>query len=193
MMQMRIRAFTLIELLVVITLIGILAFSVVGWTSTLKDGGDTVKCLANLRTITAGTLTWANDRNGMIWSREELGYSRYRMTNDPLGVPELIKDYVPNQNVWLCPAGRPSVRKFGNNYAWLPSASYDTQPIISIRDASETTLYYDGYIYSLPTLFGAHESPNMGPSALKAKFQVKPHGKNEKVNWAYMDGHIETR
>lgn len=82
--------FSLIEILVVVALCAILTFSLIGWSSATKDKVNTITCTSNLRTIMVGTLAWANDRNGMMWSREELGYSRYRMTNDPLGVPEMI-------------------------------------------------------------------------------------------------------
>jgi prepilin-type N-terminal cleavage/methylation domain-containing protein/prepilin-type processing-associated H-X9-DG protein len=190
---MRASGFSLVEILVSIAIAGVLVISSISWYQGLKDDANTISCLSNLRTITAGTLSWVSDRNGMIWSRKELGYSRYRMTNDPLGVPELIKEYVPNQKVWLCPAGRPSVRKFGNHYTWLPTEDYDETSILAIRDPSKTALYYDAFIYALPTMFGASESTNMGPSSLPAKSQVRPHANNKKANWAYMDGHIETR
>jgi len=164
----------------------------------MMDQANTVRCVGNLRSIGIGTLAWTADRNGMLWSREELGYSRYRMVDDPKGPPELLKDYLPDKRVWLCPAGRSSLKIFGNNYTWLPSPRYDTIPIHALsQTASKTVIYYDAFIYSLPSMFNASDdvrgTGTIGPQALRSQFHRRPHDGLSKSNWLYLDGHIETR
>ncbi len=172
---------------------GILGFT--GLNSML-DRAKTVKCATNLRLIGAGALAFASDRDGYLWSREEIGYSRYRMVDDPLSPAQLMKDYLPDKRVWLCPNGRSSQKKFGNNYMWAAS-EFALKPIFNYApNPSIFPLFWDAYQYSLPSMFGAGEvsaTGSMGPASLASKYQVKPHHNKTKANWLYLDGHVELK
>jgi len=60
------RAFTLIELLVVIAVIAILMAILVPALSRAKEAAKTVKCQANLRTLTTAWYTYATDNDDRI-------------------------------------------------------------------------------------------------------------------------------
>lgn len=172
---------------------GILGFT--GLNSML-DRAKTVKCAANLRTIGAGTIAWAVDRSGYLWSREEFGYSKYRMVDDPLSPSELMKDYLPDKRVWQCPAGRSSQKKFGNNYTWSLATQYEKATIYTVSNPHITLVFWDAYQFSLPSMFGAGEvsaTGATGPATLSSRYQVKPHHNKTKVNWLYLDGHVELK
>lgn len=191
----RSAGFTLIELLAGIGIIATLSFLTAGWFSTVKDRGRNIACVSNLRNILVGVNSYVADRNGMLWSRDELGYSRFRMANDPLGLPKILEDYVSDQRVWLCPAGRKSLKKFGNNYTWTVASKFETESVYT-GSGTKTLLIWDAYNFSLPSMFGASEdhkgdgtSPS-GPSSLNSKYHLRPHSKNTSVNWGFLDGHV---
>lgn len=62
----RARAFTLIELLVVVAIIALLLSILLPALNKAKEGGRTVTCLANVRTICQATNTYLNDGNDDI-------------------------------------------------------------------------------------------------------------------------------
>lgn len=109
---------------------------------------------------------------------------------DPLGAPELLKEYVPNKKVWMCPAGRSTLKIFENNYAWTSAGQFDTKPYALAGTLTKTVIYWDAYNYSLPSMHGAFEPPAGGPPSLKVQFQYKPHKGKQHVNWAFADGHV---
>ena len=185
----------MVELLVVIAIIGTLTLMGAGFVSQAVERAEDVKCVANLRTILTGALTFATDRNGKLWTRTEVGYSKYRQVDDPLGLPMLLKDYVPDKKTWLCPCGRKSLDKFGNNYTWSAVKAFEDQAILTL-DPKTTLVVWDAYNYSLPSLFNASDdfkgdgTSVTGPSALPIKYQQKPHFGNTAVNWGFLDGHV---
>ncbi|MFV0415615.1 MAG: hypothetical protein ACK5NG_04540 [Chthoniobacterales bacterium] len=193
-----ISAFTLIELSSVTAIIFILGFLGIGFFNKLKDKSQSVQCIANLRTLATGAMAFAGERNGVLWTLKEIGYSRFRMYEDPLGVPQILKDYVSNPKAWLCPAGRNSLTKFGNNYCWLPSKKDDGVSLFARKSSlAKIVLFYDAFIYSLPSMHGASDdyrgNGSIGPRALRSKFHRRPHNELAKANWVYADGHVETR
>jgi prepilin-type processing-associated H-X9-DG protein len=163
----------------------------------MRDRANLARCIANLRTQAAGAISFANDRDGMLWSRKEIGFSKYRMLEDPLSPCHLLRAYV-GPKTWLCPAGSKTLNQFGNNYTWTVASQFDTTPVAGIENPSKTLLFWDAYSYSLPTMKGASEDyagdgSSTGPATMKAKFQVKPHEGHSTVNFVYLDGHVETR
>lgn len=187
----RLRGFTLIELLICLLIGGILVAVLFSGFNTAMDHAKHAKCVANLRAIAAGTLSYASERNGRIWTRAEIGYSAFRMYEDPIGVPQLLKDYVPNSNVWICPAGRSTLKIFGNNYSWSTASAYDTKPIIVAETLWRTLLFNDAYQYSLPSMYNAAEPTNGGPPGVgKKDYWYFPHANRKKINWAFADGHV---
>jgi prepilin-type processing-associated H-X9-DG protein len=173
-------------------IVGVLAMILVASAKRHQDKARSAACSVNLRTIVAGTLSWATDRNGMLWSREEIGYSRYRQADDTLGLPKMLEEYVPVR-AWACPGMPKEMRKFRNGYTWSVASQFDTTPVPAVSSAMKTLLYFDAYSFSLPSLIDRPElSTGTWPTALPSKFQVKWHHGYTSANWAFLDGHIIT-
>ena len=190
------RGFTVVELLVVIGLVVVLAVISLAWFNRLQDRAYQARCLGNLRGIIGGAISFATDRNGMLWTRTEVGYSKYRMIDDPLGLPKLLEDYVSSPKAWLCPGGRKSLKKFGNNYTWSAVENFEQESIYVFKKRTTYPVVWDTYNYSLPSMFGASDdfkgdgTSNPGPTALGSKFFTKPHIGMTSVMWACVDGNV---
>lgn len=189
----KVAGFSLVEILVAVAIIGCLALMVGGWYGNALDRANNAKCTGNVRAIVLGALNFAMDRDGKLWSRSEVGYSKYRMADDPLGLPQLLKEYV-SKNAWLCPAGRKSLRKFGNNYTWNATVSFEKDNVNTL--GSLALVVWDTYAYSLPSMFNASDdfkgdgSSATGPQTLNSKYHLKPHFRNTAANWGRSDGSV---
>ncbi|CAN5524397.1 hypothetical protein BH09VER1_BH09VER1_50610 [soil metagenome] len=188
--------FTLIELLVSMVVVSVLTAIAATSYATVMDRANKVKCLGNMRSILGGVAAFTADRNGKLWTRTEVGYSKYRMVDDPLGLPALLQDYVPNKRVWLCPAGRKALAIFGNNYTWNATVSFEEDNAYASPTVRKTLVLWDTYAYSLPSMKGASEdykgdgTSSTGPTALSSKYYIRPHNGNTTVNWGFIDGHV---
>lgn len=195
--------FTLIEVMVVLACIAILAALISAVSGEVFAKVHEVKNISNLRTIGVACLKFAADRNGYFWTREEIGHSSYRAADDPLGLPMLLEPYLQNKKVWWNPAGRPSLKEFGNNYAWSRSANVTSVPLAAqATKASTTVLVWDNHTMTLPSVHNVPEMASTGgprtpsPQSLWRRF---PHGKgrgtsaNGTLGWLYMDGHVEIK
>jgi prepilin-type processing-associated H-X9-DG protein len=137
---------------------------------------------------------FAADRNGYLWTREEIGNSSFRAVDDPLGLPFLMKDYLENPEVWWNPAGRPSLREYGNNYAWSRALNLTTRPVYTgTSQASKTILLWDNHTMTLPSVHAVAEPSTGGPRAAPAVFRRFPHRNGKALGWLYLDGHVEIR
>lgn len=72
------EGFSLIELLISIAVVAVLCLLGASSFRRAIDNSQSAKCVANLRAIAAGTLSYTVDRDGMLWKQEEVGYSSYR-------------------------------------------------------------------------------------------------------------------
>lgn len=185
--------FTLVETVSAVLLAGVVTLMGIGWYSNTMDRANTVKCTGNLRAIVNAAVIFATERDGRYWTRAEVGYSKYRMVDDPLGLPELLKEYV-SKKVWLCPSGRKSLTKFGNNYTWNATKSLEEDNYIIMK--SFPLLVWDTYNYSLPSMYNASDdfkgdgTSATGPTALNTKYHSKPHKRKTAANWGYADGSV---
>lgn len=188
------RGFTLLELLVCIAVIGILASLIGTWMLRALDEGKRVKCVSNLRGIIAGSINWATERNGMLWSKKDLGYSKYRMAQDPLGPPQFLKPYVPVE-MWKCPAGRKILNDYGNHYTWTVATQFETSPIQAISEPALTLIVWDAFNFVVPSMYNVVDKyrgdDGAGPKTSSDRYY--PHAGNKKANYGYLDGHVETR
>jgi prepilin-type N-terminal cleavage/methylation domain-containing protein/prepilin-type processing-associated H-X9-DG protein len=111
-------AFTLIELLVVIAIIAILAALLLPSLSAAKQRAYTVECMNNLRQLSIGWLTYANDHNDFIppnnWNSVAGGSSQSTAdswvtgnaldTNMNTIIEGVQYPYNPNVQSYHCPA-----------------------------------------------------------------------------------------
>jgi prepilin-type N-terminal cleavage/methylation domain-containing protein len=90
------QAFTLIELLVVITIIGILAALLFPTFGTIREKGQRVACISNLRQLYTALMLYCNDNQ----ERTPIGVIGGNWTNC---WREEIYPYHKNRKIYLCP------------------------------------------------------------------------------------------
>jgi len=191
----RSKGFTLIELLVVIAIIAILAGMLIPVLVRAKDAAKRTECLSNLRQMASVYHMYNDDNNNRLPTKEMLGNSSYRIATDPLSLPYYFQFYVPTNRMWLCPAGRKTLTTNGVNYAWsraqnLVSENGSTDAFASL---SSTVAVWDNFTYALPSVFGVPEGTSGGPTAVTTVLRYYPHNGHKKLNYLYLDGHVETR
>jgi prepilin-type N-terminal cleavage/methylation domain-containing protein/prepilin-type processing-associated H-X9-DG protein len=187
-------AFTLIELLVVLAIIAILAGLFLPALVRARDAARTTHCLSNLRQVALLYHFYNDDFGNRLPTSEMLGKSNYRIVNDPLSLPSQFVAYCPTNRVWMCPSGRKTLGSNGVSYAWSRAQNLvgTGGSDAAFEQMSKTFVVWDNYSYTLPSVFGVPESTS-GPTVVTRALFYFPHQSKARINWLYLDGHVENR
>ena len=187
-------AFTLIELMVVMAIIAIVSAMLLPVYKSAKDAANRTRCISNLHQIGYVYRYYADDNDGKLPTNDMLGRSSYRIITDPMSLPAHFSMYCPTNEVWLCPVGRKSIASNGVSYAWSRAQSVvgTNNGSAAIHKASTTFVVWDNYCYTLPSVFNVSELSS-GPTVVSSVLFYFPHNNRRRVNWLYLDGHVENR
>lgn len=188
------QGFTLIELLTVIGIISILVALLLPALVKAKQAAYKIQCMSNLRQIALIYHYYNQDNHSRLPTTDMLGKSNYRVLDDPLALPDYFSIYCPTNRVWMCPSGRRTLETNGVNYAWSRAQNLigTNGSDRAFNKLSSTFVVWDNYCYTLPSIFGVPETTG-GPSVVTRALFFYPHGSNKKINWLYLDGHVENR
>ena len=198
-----VSAFTLFELLTAVAVAATLGAILATAYKSMVDGARTVKCMGNLRAIGGGIISYANDRNGYLWTREEIGFSKYRQSLDPLGLPQILKEYV-SLDAWVCPDVRPVLKDYRNGYTWSISSDFTgdfvepgtqlQKSIFAADNLDDQDIIWDAFNYTSPSLFNRwDDKKGDGSTGPTTSSSIRPHRRKKMANFVSLDGHVETR
>lgn len=181
----------------VIAIIAILAAVLLPALTKAKDTAKTTACCSNLRQLALVYQLYVQDYNNHLPTSGMLGKSCYRVLADPMGMPELLKDYSTLSAVWLCPAGRYLLQTNGVNYAWSLAQNVAATNGANVTFNTFNSMYttfviYDNYPYLTPSVYNMPEFTT-GPTVANQLGWYYPHSSRRKVNWLYLDGHVELK
>ncbi|MFQ3577828.1 MAG: hypothetical protein SNJ52_02305 [Verrucomicrobiia bacterium] len=186
------NAFTLYELAVALSLALVLATIVATAVRAAVERSHEVVNISNLRQIGMGIHSYLSDNNGTFWTLEDIGRSSFRAVDDPLGLPVLLSKYVDKQT-WWNPAGMPVVKEYGNNYAWNRNSSLLGRPAIASPNLYKTSLVWDNYTFTLPSVRNVSEPSTGGPRNAPRSYWRYPHRGNTAAAWLQGDGRVIIR
>jgi prepilin-type N-terminal cleavage/methylation domain-containing protein len=109
------RGFTLTELLVVLAILGALAALVIPAGRGVLARSRSAACLGNLRQIGTGLEAYLQDNNQLM---PELAAGRKSKSEDVPVLESALAPYLPNQEVFHCPADSVEFKKSGSSYFW---------------------------------------------------------------------------
>ncbi len=190
----KLNAFTLIELLVCFVIIGIVITLVVKVSGMALEKSRLAQCSGNLRNIGLALHARAQDNNGIMYTLEDIGFSKYRRVNDPMGLAEVLKPYGADEGVWDSPVGADILKDFGNDYQWSVATNVTSQNIYFFENIHATPLAWRNYQHTLPSVYNRREHEvSKGPKAAPAQYRKSLLSKSQIVNMLYADGHVVPR
>ena len=189
------NAFGMTEALVMVSITGVLALLLLPMVSKVFESAKAAKCASNLRQIGIAFHAMAQERDGRLYSREEIGNSSYRAADDPLGLPDIFfrHGYLPDKRVWLSPGGRPSLSQYGNNYAWSRSSNITEGTLARNSSWHTTAIVWNNHTMTLPSVHNVPEPSTGGPRSAPASYRYFSWDNHTKIHFLYLDGHVEKR
>ena len=195
----RSRGFTLIELLVVIAIIAILAAILFPVFARAREAARATSCRSNLKQLGAGFAMYAQDYDEQLTP----SFLYYSSGNNLVWWPDLVRPYVKNEQVYLCPSV-PSVRLSSHMCTnWLRPAGYTPSQVCtdytvpdwlsrgvalpSVQAPAGTVMAVDSMSFEY---WDTVKHPDQLPIAAGQHLTDERH--SEKKNVLYQDGHVKT-
>jgi prepilin-type N-terminal cleavage/methylation domain-containing protein/prepilin-type processing-associated H-X9-DG protein len=195
------RGFTLIELLVVIAIIAILAAILFPVFARAREAARATSCRSNLKQLGAGFAMYSQDYDELV-TRSFIYYTPTSPT-DLVWWPDLIRPYVKNEQIFLCPSV-PSTRLTGHMCtSWRRPAGYApaqvcmdyTVPdwlangvsLATVEAPADTVMAVDSVAIEY---WDINLHTDQVPVAAGQHWTDERH--SEKKNVLYQDGHVKT-
>ena len=175
MRRLRLRGFSLVELLIVIGIIALLLAILLPAAGAAREHSRRVKCMSNLRQLTAAWLMYANDNKGRLCSSEmqdakpgpNTGFTDYTLAGIPSNqlagnfwswiadgniTRGVLWPYLKTLDVYYCP-----------NDPYLPDTIYSINGLLAGRVGLPITLFTLGQIrHSERTFVFIEAGPGFG-------------------------------
>ena len=174
----RYNSFTLVELLVVIAIIALLGALFNPALQQAIRKAQSMKCVANLRTIGSAVLLYAGDNNNTLPQIDQAALPIY--TPLAQGLVGVLGPYGVSSNIIICPidAANGSLAACNTTTYPNPGSSYEWDPVFDDEAVNATAVYITPTtIKMLPT------------SRVRLAMDFKPIH-NGKSNVVYADGHV---
>jgi prepilin-type processing-associated H-X9-DG protein len=135
-----------------------------------------------------------DDNNYHLPTSAMLGGSCYRRLRDNYCLAQYLRPYCPTNAVWVCPSGNPVLKTQNINYCWTLN-----QDVVSTAGSQAAfnrsalvPVVWDAYGFTQPSDLNIPE-PTSGPQYSLMADWFYPHGGRRRVNYVYLDGHVESR
>ncbi len=189
------KLFTLIELLVVVAIIAILAALLLPSLASARQQAKNIDCKSRLRQIMLWESYYANDNNGFICLNYGSNVSDYQAWF------RVIKNYINNQNLLVCPSEKPDKYSSSNEFSCYGINRKETDFPSAIPNPAHDRIIFRQDRASLSTIVFADTlslktgSPQQWhfyrPSDVWESAAISIRHMN-KANTAYVDGHAES-
>ena len=186
------KGFTLIELLVVIAIIAILAAILFPVFAKAREKARMTSCMSNMKQLALGVLMYVQDYDSRYPPLRT--YWTGGAHADPTRVCDFwvegVQPYVKNWQLFICPSadgaatGGPLGAAHAKNYAFNP---FMEQRKESEVQAPAGTLMLEETRIACPDI----GTWCLGCGAANQGGFTRAH--DDKMNWAYMDGHVKTK
>lgn len=184
--------FSLVEILVVLGIASVLVVVTCLMTAQAKEKARWLTCMGKMRQIGSAMIARGMENNDQMYTKEDLGNSNYREWRDPLSLCQLLKDYLPDENVWISPGANKRLKPYKNSYAWSLSTNIVGKRMSAVDNPQNTSLLWNNYCYTVPSVYNVSEGTSVGPKPAGKSFYSYPWNRRKAANWIYMDLHVAT-